>query len=552
MKIVLDMIHHNPGEEPFKTSFADPGKLSSYGYNSQAFKHINCAATFDKLGMDLWPASSQQRKWLDEFTQNCCKQINTAKSAGLDIFYQIDLFILPAKLVENLKSKICNHDGSISLDKEMTLELHRMMFEEIFNRFPDIDGLIVRIGDTYLYDMPYHVGNGAVDYDSFGQTQKEKQQLVKLINFLKEEICEKHDKKLIFRTWDCYQDRFHASADYYCEVTDQIQPHDNLYFSIKHTQLDFWRYVEFNPCLGKGRHHQIVEVQCQREYEGKGAYPSYVMDKVIEGFPETDSKKGLRNIVNHYLIKGLCTWSRGGGWYGPYLTSELWPDMNAFVLSKWFTHPLLTERQCFDIYCKDHLGMRSSSVAKFRELVDVCEQAVLKGRYCQVFDQDRDSTHFPTHNWLRDDRIGGYNMLKPVFDVICDKKLLKKSVQEKIESIELWQQACDMIDEIEITDKYKAEFIKTSILYGKLLFEFTSLYWKLMVNQYWYDKTDKWLFPEVCLDLGDCKWSWNQYLQLSENPLASTLFKGTQLNMFSESLGSGLIGSLEELEAKLI
>ena len=29
--------------------------------------------------------------------------------------------------------------------------------------------------------------------------------------------------------------------------------------------------VPFNPCIGIGKHQQVVEVQCQREYEGKGA-----------------------------------------------------------------------------------------------------------------------------------------------------------------------------------------------------------------------------------------------------------------------------------------
>ena len=44
--------------------------------------------------------------------------------------------------------------------------------------------------------------------------------------------------------------------------------------------------MPFNPTLGIGRHRQIVEVQCQREYEGKGAYPNYVVKGVVEGFEE--------------------------------------------------------------------------------------------------------------------------------------------------------------------------------------------------------------------------------------------------------------------------
>jgi len=53
-------------------------------------------------------------------------------------------------------------------------------------------------------------------------------------------------------------------------MTDQIEPHDLLYFSIKHSIADFFRPAIWNPSLGVGKHAQIVEVELQREYEGKG------------------------------------------------------------------------------------------------------------------------------------------------------------------------------------------------------------------------------------------------------------------------------------------
>jgi hypothetical protein len=70
------------------------------------------------------------------------------------------------------------------------------------------------------------------------------------------------------------QGRAHGAGG--AQVTDAVEPHPLLYMSVKHVQLDFWRYSAFNPCLGIGRHAQIVEVECQREYEGKGAHPNCV------------------------------------------------------------------------------------------------------------------------------------------------------------------------------------------------------------------------------------------------------------------------------------
>jgi hypothetical protein len=59
---------------------------------------------------------------------------------------------------------------------------------------------------------------------------------------------------------------------------------------------------------------QIVEVECAREYEGKGAMPSYIGNGVIEGFPEVEHPVGLRHVIDSGLIAGLWLWSSGGGW----------------------------------------------------------------------------------------------------------------------------------------------------------------------------------------------------------------------------------------------
>ena len=39
--------------------------------------------------------------------------------------------------------------------------------------------------------------------------------------------------------------------------------------TIKHTNGDYFRTYPFNKTLTLSKHKQIVEVQCQREYEGK-------------------------------------------------------------------------------------------------------------------------------------------------------------------------------------------------------------------------------------------------------------------------------------------
>lgn len=294
MEFIMDMVHHNPGEAPFNTVFSDPEKLKSYGYNALVFKHINTAVSFSGYDPSVFCSDPDALQWINALGRKISDETALAKRAGLNVYYHIDLFVLSKAVAEKYADEIYDSDGKINLHSERTLELHRVMFDEIFAGFPDVDGLIVRVGETYLHDTPYHTGSGAIRYDN---PEKEREDFVFLLNFLRSEICEKHNKYLFFRTWDCFADRFHANPEYYLDITNRVNPHEKLIFSIKHTAPAFWRRVKFNECLTAGQHRQIVKVQCQREYECKGAYPMYVMNGVINAFPENCIHKVFRTLL---------------------------------------------------------------------------------------------------------------------------------------------------------------------------------------------------------------------------------------------------------------
>ena len=157
----IDMIHHNPGDKPFDTAFSDPEYLRSYGYNAQAFKHINTIATFDAIAPGVFPSTPEESSWRESFTADRVKEIANAKAAGLEVYYHIDLFVLPKKIVEHFAEEILDpQSGRISLNRPKTLEIHRALFNEILERFPEIDGFIIRVGETYLFDTPHHSGDG--------------------------------------------------------------------------------------------------------------------------------------------------------------------------------------------------------------------------------------------------------------------------------------------------------------------------------------------------------------------------------------------------------
>ena len=522
MDIRLSMVHNNPGEPPFDTKFNNPDVLNKYGYNGQVFKHINTIITFDSLGLDLFSDGSKEKEWLDDFSLSIKNEIRLAKETGLSVFYHIDLFILPKKLVEHYRDEICDENGKISIDKEMTLQLHRVLLDELFSVYPDVDGLIIRVGETYLHDTPYHTGNGAVKY---GDKDTEKRQFVKLLEFLREEVCVKHNKKLIFRTWDCFNDRFHTNLQYYLDITDRIETHKNLYFSMKYTALDFWRNVKWNDCLTRGKHQQVIEIQCQREYEGKGAYPSYVMDSVINGDNCNNTVIGIKDVIDHPLIKGVYTWPRGGGWYGPYSPNEFWSDINTYVIANYSADTSQAEKDIFCRFVKEKMNLSEVDADKFRKLCLIANEAILRSRYIECYDKvTLNESVMPCCNWMRDDMLGGLFQLNKAFEVLFKERKLLEALSEKEEGLNLWKEVYAICNSIDWKSCKDGDFIITSCDYAVRLFNVVYQGWKVMVYGYMTDngisKTEELKDAIKTFDV-----SWAEYQELESNENAASLYK---------------------------
>jgi len=483
MKFLLDMIHDNPGEPPFQTRYRDPEYLASLGYNGQIGKNIITSLTFDALEPGMFLHDPKECAWFEKTTRRFHKEIAEAKAAGLRAFSHVDLFVFPQKLINHFAKELMEY-GRISIFKSRTRQLCRVMIDELFDTYPGLDGLVVRVGETYLHDMPYHGGQGAVTYNCADLDRtREQEEFVSLISLLRDEICKKHNRYLLFRTWDCFPDRFHANPEYYVAITDQVEPHEKLVFSMKYTALDFWRRVRFNPCLTRGKHQQVVEVQCQLEYEGKGAYPMYHMGGVINGFPDATTPKGLHHIIHHPLFRGVFAWSRGGGWGGPYIKNEFWVDLNVEVLSKWLQDPSRSEEEVFQAVVTSK-GLDAKTCERFRQLCLLAGEAVLKGRYCEAYDRHLNENSTPTNNWLRDDHLGGRRQLKPIFTYLAEKGLLKEALAEKRQSANLWEQVEELGQQINFPDAKVDAFFHVSLTYGRLLYQLVRKGWEIYALSY--------------------------------------------------------------------
>ncbi|RYZ56280.1 MAG: T9SS type A sorting domain-containing protein [Sphingobacteriales bacterium] len=504
--MTMDMVHHNPGDTLTRTMFLDPDYLKSYGYDAKVFflsQAPDLGITWDTFDPAIFPAGSKERAWVVKKDAEITKIYNEAKAKGVKVYCAMDMLVIPTALFNKYRDSIASKDKGgtyrIDITRPATQKLFRYMLQQIFIKYPQVDGLIIRTGETYVQDCPYHKGNSPV-YDSKFDNH------TILINILRDEVCVKKNKPVIYRTWDFGQ--FHSLPKYYLQVTDQVETHPNLYFGIKHTNVDYWRNgiantaynplnnttywinqandngVYFNPTLGIGKHKQIVEVQCQREYEGKASHPNYIAKGVIDGFdelkkPGLPTLNSLNELKKSPLLAGVWTWSRGGGWGGPRIPSEFWADLNAYVVTQWAKNPSKSEEDIFAAYAKLK-GLPDAEVAKFHELALLSDQGVFKGQYSAMGQT--------SVLWTRDDNyqgnLNGLSYLNSGFDKVIKANRVELYLAEKAEAVEIWKKIESLSKELHFASPYTNSFVQVSCTYGKLKYQTFQYAWNVMLRGY--------------------------------------------------------------------
>jgi hypothetical protein len=477
LPFILDAVFDNPGQAPTPTSFKDPRKLAAWSYDGQViadWRPPTTAITFERLEPDIFPPGSDALAWVEQNAARIEARTSQIHGAGLKALYHTDMMILPTRLVERRGDEILDRRGRISLERPMTRKLLRVALAEVFARFPDLDGLVIRTGEVYLQDLPYHTGGDPITHGPSSHVQ--------LLGILREEACAKRGKLILYRTWAF--DGFSTSPGYYLRVADRVAPDPLLAFSIKHTEGDFWRTVPFNPTLGLGRHQQIVEVECQREYEGKGAHPNYIAHGVIDGFEELRSRPtkgagaapvGLADLAGRPTFAGVFTWSRGGGWNGPYIKDELWCELNAFVVSRWAQNAGPSEAAVFEEYASN-LGLTGAQVVHFRRLALLSCAGVLHGRYSTV-------TRLSNLAWTRDQYLGGSDLeLASDFQTIIHRGLTGRVLAEKAYAAAIWQEVTALAEGITLGEAAASEYLRVSSRYGVLLHSIIEHGWAVMLK----------------------------------------------------------------------
>jgi hypothetical protein len=521
-RFVLDMVHDNPGEPPQESSFRNPRRLADWGYNGQVIEAgADSCETFAAIDPAIMPKGDNARAWIEQRAMSLEQLAQKAHAANLKAYAWMQIVVLPKAVVARFKDEICDAQGRIDLERPMTQKILRAQIAELFERCPSLDGLVVRTGEIYLQDSPFHAASADANESKMqGSTAilHGPQSHIALLKILRDEVCVKRGKMVFYRTWD-FGNNFHVNPEYYLKVTDAIEPHPNLIFSIKHQAGDFLRMTPFNPTLGIGKHRQIVEVQCQREAYGKGAHPFYIGDGVINGWEEyarimkPGQPKGLRDIVNHTNFAGVWTWSRGGGWEGPYITNEFWCALNAYVIAQYAENPKRTEVEIFNEFATQQLGLKGGDVARFRKLNLLSAAAVLRGQCSLLKPVD------PW--WARDDFIAAPNL-----NAFVTNHLVAKALAEKAEAVAMWEEIETLAREIHFPDARTKDFVVTSATYGRIKYSLFERAWAILLYGAMGDKSKSYDCEKLSSAIAAYDQLWKEWRTLKEaHPSCATLYQ---------------------------
>lgn len=243
------------------------------------------------------------------------------RSQGMQVFVTMDYFSATPAMREALgREKISPVDFTADL-------LDRFLAD-----FPEVAGVIVRIGESDGRDVND-------DFHSELLLKRPKQANIFLKCLLP--VFEKHDRKLIFRTWTV--GAYPIGDLMWCrrtfaKVLDGIES-PALIVSMKYGESDFFRYLPLNRNFFRTKVAKIIELQTRREYEGCGEYPSFV------GWEYERYLQELRQAGN---VVGCMVWCQTGGWV-PFRRlayvdgSALWTELNTFVTLRLFRDHSLVE-----------------------------------------------------------------------------------------------------------------------------------------------------------------------------------------------------------------
>lgn len=399
-------ILNNPGEPPAETHYRDANRLREIGYSDLIiYETTGISGLLEPSGL----SSVDMRRWVKEQSENIDEKVQQADKAGLKVWLTIDAPSLIHELVGSAMTCV-NQPHTLCPASSELLDMLGECLDSLFSRFNPIEGFVLRLGDTDAHRIPYMKGNDLYSPHcarcaNLGRADR----LVNWIDYYFKKVVEEHGRKLIVRAWNVRPGGMHDSEELCERVLQRVPKHDDLIFSFKFTKADFWRYQQWNPSSLKcADRPMIYELQCQREFEGKGAIPNYQPLIWRDGMPENDQPCGLSRVVEELNITGLWSWVRGGGWGGPYLTkkNEKWIDANVIAVPKLAQQITTPDSELVKTWLSQYVEEPEDHVLEtVQRVLENSVQNIRQLFYIGPYAQQRQNEWYPSGSVIQDDSL---------------------------------------------------------------------------------------------------------------------------------------------------
>jgi len=331
-------------------------EAAAWGYDSASLDDVSHLTDHEWLEPDV---RARVARYREEF--RLCFQV--LRQAGLQIFVTMDVFSATAAM----RAQMAATGRTVN-------EMLRSLLAEFLTTFPEVSGVILRIGESDGKDV-------RDDFHSDLVIQKPVQARELLDALLP--IFDERKKRLIFRTWTVGAYKIGDlmwHRDTFAAVFDGIQS-PSLVISMKYGESDFFRYLPLNKNFFRNPIPKIIELQARREYEGCGEYPSFV------GW---EYERYLRELSQGANVIGCMVWCQTGGWVPfrrlAFLQPEaVWTDLNTYVTIQIVKHGAVVADAVRDFAKLRGLGDADALI----ELLRLSDEVIRELLYVEEFAQQK-------------------------------------------------------------------------------------------------------------------------------------------------------------------
>ncbi|MEM6458063.1 MAG: hypothetical protein AAF710_01585 [Planctomycetota bacterium] len=468
----------NPGEPEIETRYDDPAELRALGYDARVL--------FETTGLSgvTGPEAivdPELRRFVQQTIDGVGRTVAACTAAGLGVYLFYDLLTLPHDVVRrNPAALTCkSRPNTLCPASEATIRLVFDGLDALLRRFPTVAGIVLRFGDTDAQRLPHLMGNDLYSphcprCSQFGRADR----VVKMLTKAHELVVNTHGKRLIARAWNVRPQGMHDTAELAERVAGRLPgdpADDRLMLSFKFTETDFWRYQPWNRAsLVCGGRPIVYELQCQREFEGKGGVPNWQAPLWRDGPPESrgdHDPRGLAEVAGKVNLAGVFAWVRGGGWGGPFVRDETWIDANVYAAPRLADAPDADPDVVARDWVRRRLGIDDAAVAAV--LLGVLRdspEAARRAFYIGPFAEQKSSPWHPAADWVQDDVLDAASAWRMVQrldearldDVIDEKRAAVATIAKHRHDLQAL--AADRADP-------RLDKLVNSLLYTESLFE---------------------------------------------------------------------------------